>query len=401
MAGVAGAGLLLAPSLDACVGKPAQENFRLIETINLAVPGLTAEKYKVEFDEMFVPFWTKQQIQSWLKDNRSNRDYRGGGDPLKGETHWTVSSKCGVSFIGYGRIKLFGGFSNEFYFDGNTNKFYENVLPYRVGGMPNKAEQTDMEMLGWPDVSTTYYASEHISCNGKVLYGVYPPSYNDPLKHLPSFAIIIADVPNSSKVVIKDKESVGNPIVGRLSKEGNKLLLSFGYQSEDKSRGSYLIDLSSWRVIFHSDIASREPFLNKDGSLLYVSSGQSRDQFGYVYDTNTGEEKDFIWWPASLTSYEHVPSSNFNFIARTVGEFAAMTTVEGQWGIYAHTPEGIFHISSPQKSLIPTHVDDDGTIYTYDSIFKFANGTYQLSETAEREKFDVLINKVRNKVSDK
>lgn len=393
---IIGAGLFL----TAC-GKPPfleksgpQEKFKLIESVDLTAPsltGLTAERYAVQYDEIPVSFLTRRRIQSWIVNKKNIRAYEGQEDSPAGEIWWTSLTRRGSSFIGSGQLKPSGGFSHGVFFDGPTGKLYENVVPdlNPIGRTLNKSGAINREILGWPDL--WIYGSMQISDDGKVLYNVRPGNAEvDGPRHV----IIIDDVRNSSIIVIKDNKT-GGLIAEILSKEGGKLLLSFGYSSKDEGRGTYLIDLNSLRVTFQSEIASQEPLLNSDGSLVYVNPGlRAGEDVGYVHDTNTGKLMDIIRWPTFKTAHEHFSSSDLNFIARKVMVFTAKTTTEDRWGIFVHTPEGIFYIHSLQKSLIPEYVADDGTIYTSDCVFKFENGIYQLSETSERNKFEVSIGQV-------
>lgn len=404
---IAGAGALL----PACSPSPEPTRRPTPEEINLDIPGLRIQKYKVTFEEISVPFWISRQIQSEVEDNKD----------------WRISSRCGSSLIGNGPIKLFDDWNYDFYFDGERSKFYGNVFPETVYYPPtetdirrfsNNAGTIDGYIFEWHVDGTN---SPKVLCDGKVLYNPYTLI----LDQIPTsrHGVVIADIPHSSKTVIKDESLSSLPIIALSA--GNKLLISYGYFTNYRNQGSYLIDLNNWKVLFQTQIASHEPILNQDYTLLYVNSDcgynngyYKEEEIGHLYDTNTGQEKDVIRWPTFQTMHEHfasdsrimnehriegysrimqehVASDNFSYIARKLEMFQSFSTELGQWGIIVCTREGFFIIYSPDKSLVPTAVDDNGTIYTSDSIFVFKNGTYELAETAEKEPFEVRISKLK------
>lgn len=384
---------------------PTPEPPKLLERIKVDIPGLTVERYAVQFRDMTdeVPDTYRTNLGQWVRqpefspggpkrwiDNKDSRFFP-DQSPRTGRLH----GESGLSLIGVDRIRP--NHPDEFYyFDGNGNRFYTNIVNYDYRNENIKAGKEEEGILNWQTewygmtgkiVRTDILLGNHfcVSRDGKILYRA--------LKNLslvatePESVIIIADIPHNTKILISDSKL--QYMSARLSDGGDRLVLSFPGDT-NPTRGTYLVDLNSWRVQFHAKESAYIAHFNEDSTLLYMLN----TRVGYIYNTGTGEKKE-IWWPGMLALYESIASRNLQFMARGVGMFASSTTVEGQWGTMVYTPEGFFTISSPTKSLWPWKVDNEGTIYTgRGDVFRFESGTYKLVKTGDGKPIEVEVTKI-------
>lgn len=381
---------------------PTPEPPKLLEKIETGIPGLSVERYEAKFQNITseVPESYRKALIEWL------------AQPYKTITDWIVKpeydpkdplttfnpfgpkhdeQQCGLSYVGLGRIRP-NHDAEYFYFDSSQNRFYTNLFVYGAMGCFGVMTDDDKKILNW-ETGKEYRlvgggiptrgrgtGTTLLSCDGKILYDVFTIPTDAPMisyDFKTKQALIIADVPRSTKTLIKDSQ--GETIPAQLSDDGNKLLLHF-IDHTDPRRGLYLIDLNNWRVQFHlakfanpgSSTDWSGTFLNEDGSLLYVRWDS------ILYNTVTGE-KTVVRWPTFLSSDNDTASRNLHYIARLLGMFSATQWVDGQFGIMAYTPEGFFMINAPGWSFGPEKVDNDGTIYTgCGDVFKFEGGTYKL-----------------------
>lgn len=382
---------------------------RLLETIKVDIPDLTVEKYAVEFPEI-----TNQVSESY---KREFREYLAAGPYKEGVKRMTSpwyaingQEQCGSLFAGFDQIMPQRSATEFFYFDGETGRFYTDIIP--DGFLPKdyssaeniKDYTVDKKVLGWEKCGVISWVvgseiTKHfvLSCNGKILYRVTNMLAGKDTR----YATVIADIPNATKIFIKDSrpQSV-RAILPELTKDGNRLLLAFP-NDFDPNRGTYLIDLRNWQSLFYTDEVSEPSFLSENGELLYLSP-PTRDKYGYgvgnIYNVVTGE-KDSIYWSIFYgATYQHVASANLHFIARTLGIFSSTRTEAGQFGIAAYTPEGFFTISSPKHSLRASEIGNDGTIYTYSGyIFRFEGGIYKLVKTGDAGSIEVNVRKVASR----
>lgn len=384
---------------------PTPEPSRLIETIKIAIPDLTVERYAAKFEDITseVSESYKGDLQRWLTlsefDQEESRYY-----PYPGYNFSFALRRCGLSVGGFDRIRP----NNElevFYFNGGEGRFH--TLELSKPGIEEflktkgkdwctvpKIGDEDKRILNWESGFGDEVIPFDLSCDGKILYRVS----KKPLG--PYITTIIADIPHATKTIIKDSKS--RAIGSELSDDGNKLLLSLG-KDKDFHGGTYLVNLNDWQIQFHINESSDQGLLNEDGSLLYLGADSyivegnmviGEKQIGYKYDTITGV-KTTIEWPYFLTSYGHWGSRNLHYIARKLGMFSSEKTEPGQWGTVIQTPNGMFMISSPQKSLSPSGIDNNGTIHTYSGdVFEFKDGTYKLVKTGDGKSIEVNVVKL-------
>lgn len=390
------------------------EQPKLLEKIETGIPSLSVERYQAKFQDITneVPDSYRKNLGQWVRQPEFS--------PEEGVKRWVGQTnelygdifpkQSGLSFIGIDTIRP-NHRGEFFYFNGDGNRFYTNIMDYdrnRCGCIMGEGEEE--RILNWKTktygLTTTAgevkegfttslrVASEaltDISRNGKILYRV---SGSERL------VTIIADIPNGTKTLIKDSEL--RSITSKLSDDGNSLVLSFP-DDTDSPRGTYLVDLNSWHIRFHTKESAYITHCNEDGSLLYLLFPVAKEnleqyglgRIGHIHNTVTGEMKE-VKWPTFFTLYDSDTSPNLNFMARTAGIFPSFTTVEGQWGIMAYTPEGFFIISAPEKSLSTRVIDNNGTIYTWQGdVFEFRDGTYKLVKTGDGKPIDVKVEAVK------
>lgn len=373
---------------------PTPESPKLLEIIKVDIPGLTVERYAVKFQEVTdkVSESDKRDIEEWVAQpefrladqfNR-NQNPKENLDRIMDRLS-PVSAQCGLSFVSNDTMRS-GPFSGKiipgiydkgtFYYEGNEKRFFANILgPY------SEILDVDRQILNQKDIGSwftdgsnkqSFRMGVQMSGRGQILYNIL--SKDKPTR---TMMAILADIPHGTKTLIKDSQL--RYFDSQLTRNGNKLLLSFHTEEKDKERKIYLLDLDSWKVQFQTSLRQEpycdEIFLNEDGSQVYFNSTE------YIHNTITGEKK-LIAWPRFLNPFWSSASPDLNFIVRGLGMFSAPQWVEGQWGIIAYTPNGFFMINSPDWSWPPCKVDNDGTIYTNRwDIFKFENGTYKLVKT--------------------
>lgn len=366
------------------------------EIIEIAIPDLTIERYHgIEFEDITteVPKPYQEGFKKWLENpalhNKPMLDDQGNVSEKKPYYYYHPLNErqCGLSIIDADKIRL-GHESEIFFFSGEENRFYANIM------------DGDDNLLGWKRESMYINFFEpgwvSISCNGKILYqkrlSVEPPPNS-------ILAVILADVPNRTKTIIRDTQL--RSFESELTADGNKLLLVLpGDPEAERGIGGiqkiYLLDLNTWQV----QCNITEPYsylgkhLNEDGSSLYLNGT------GCIYNTITKKETP-VPWPEFKKSYGACSSRNLHYIARGLGMFSASEYVEGQWGIMAYTPEGFFMISASNWSFVPEEIDNDGTIYTKRwDVFRFENGIYKpvsaRTETKDGKPIEIKIVKVRD-----
>lgn len=362
--------------------RPVSELVASPEILELNIPGVTIERYPAELPDITdeVPESVRNGLKAWVEQPDFDESGLKRWPPLR--VFWMSQlnyRQHGPALLGIDWIRADRGpMPEKFYFNGAEARFYTRVL----GGSDNSGRigDDDRRLLNWEGSIDLNDLS--ISSDGKILYQVVKfESVDDSIGRNGRHAMFIENIPNSTRTLIRD--SAERYIRGTLSDDGSKLLLSFPYNTATK-RGTYLINLSDWQVRFHTDDApfpfAIAPFLNEDGSLLYLSAqqGDITDKSFNLFNTATGE-KTTVRWPDFLTSYRHIASRDLHHIVRLLGIFPAMQYVEGQWGMMTYTPEGFFMIRSPGWSFAPQIVDYAGNIYTHrGDVFKFEGGTYKL-----------------------
>lgn len=372
---------------------PTPEPPKFLETIKVDIPGLTVERYAVKFQEITneVPESDRRDIEEWvaqpefrLADNNSRDQSPKENLERVWNRLWPVTCQFGQSFVTWGEIRP--NHDRElFYYDGEGARFYTNIFATDAKGYI--ASDVDKKILNCEQDARYYPFYDRIcmSRSGKILYPVIlDQSLAD--SKLPREAVIIADIPNGTKTVIKDSQL--RLFDGDLTHDGDKLLVGLpaAIEAERGQMGMiYLLDLNTWQIQFQTPLRVEpywdERLLNENGSRLYINST------GYIFNTLTGE-KEPVLWPTFLSSFWAAASPNLNYIVRGLGMFPAGSWVEGQWGIMAYTPDGFFMINSPDWSWPPYKVDNDGTIYTNRSdIFKFEGETYKLVKTGLEAQF--------------
>lgn len=361
---------------------PTLELPRLLETIKLPMLGLTVEKYAANFED----------ITSEINEFHKQKVLKKEATPLASVEQlppWAWAAQCGSSVIYLDKFRPDPRVEYVFY-NGNERRSYavgiENVGPY---GIP---PDEDKKMLNWQvgaDANIVADVNKGIdmSCNGKFLYQMTDKPW---LTGLPpiggNHAVIIADIPRATKTIIKDDRGRSFSFLAELTDNGNRLFLSFP-GDKDPQRGTYLIDLDNWQIQFHINESSDKIFLNEDGTIFYLHPDSFTSRVGYIYNTVTGE-KTVVQWPYDWVSYGYITSPNLQYIVSQPWIFPPEK-------IIVYTPNGMFMISSPQKSLSPLKIDNNGTIHADSGdVFEFKDGTYKLDKTGDGKPAEVRVTKL-------
>lgn len=383
---------------------PTPEPLKLIERVDLKIPGLSVEVYKTKFQEITgeVTPGFRQGYYNWFKEplsqyfSRNHTIYEQFDHPFDP----TSVPSCGSSVYTMGRLRERLAVE-YFYYDGIHDRFYLNAVSRNDSFLDEVATDEDIRLLGWKSgrLSLAFQSGEKVlSCDGKILYTIYDNSsqkYGQP----PS-ATVIADIPNSTKIIIRDRQQ--SYITSQISPDGSKLLLHFEDEKNPK-RGLYLIDLKSWRIQFHFDDFMFEKysdsFLNEDGSRLYLRNEDA------IFDTVSGTRKRLDW--ATFLHSHHAYSSHPNIVpSRDLNYFAGVLPAPGaacllsrenrnytsscQWAIEVLTPRGAFSIVSPGYSLLPKWIENDGTIHTSNhDILKFDGETYKIGQIGSWTQYQI------------
>lgn len=363
------------------------EKIELPSVLDLAV-----EKYHIGFPEITaeVDETTRKKVKDWAEHQWLNRPLVAPNQERYCSNSALINEPVSPNF-------------NFVYFDGKEARFYiPNIF---APGTLGVISEEDEKILGW---QTGYAQVRDLSCDGKILYSL---SLSD-LLLFPGESgpvAVIADIPNSCKIFIKDKQ--GQPIMPKLSADGKTLALSF-LEEEIPKRGTFLLDLDRWYPTFQlANQTSETMFLNEDGTRFYfIPREENPTKNGFLYNRTGILDLQIIPWPESDPPYELIASPNLNniasqnlrFIARKLGTTPSLPNIENPWGIIAYTPEGFFIISSPQYDINtqPWRIENDGTLYislhtNVADIFKFGKGTYRLSETTREKPIEVKVTKIK------
>lgn len=203
----------------------------LIEFTPLPIPDLTRDTYRVSFSDITA------EVPKYLKI-----DIRGRRRTIPSWWH-ILYRYCHPYLINFEVIRE--NQPPEFYIYNEyvPGRFYlANIIAKDSSSRNPQLCEEDKNLSGFSE-GQVYIDS--LSCDGKILY------------HVISFgkfaqAIIIADIPGSTKTVIKDGQQ--RPLTAELSDDGQRLFLTLPAVSPQPLRTTYLFDLAkNWTLISVSD----------------------------------------------------------------------------------------------------------------------------------------------------
>ena len=385
------------------------EAIKLIETIDVGIPGINIERYNSKIKDITS---SAIEYQQPIKDMFAEDSYSW---PEFRQNHlFMMAAKPSVLFFDFNR--------GDIYYNGNNGKFYTDL------------KKGDDEIS--PETALTLWY-DSISADGKILYRRFVPSPRENPR-ITRDEYFLIDTETSTKIVIKNLREkplvpmsrlpgFDNPLTApdfevKLVEDGSKLLVSF---FEEPDRGSYLIDLGNWdaqpldidnRVTYllvdnslgallHGDDnllgPNRRLVPNHDGSLIYAPYADllsdSFDNQGAIIDTKSGG-KELLSWPFNgISDTPHITSPDFNFIAQKVQVGGPYVHSPGAWGTAISTPEGFFLIDGLDRNVTPMRIYDNGNIFVIiggeEALLALSGNTYEVIATESGEPVELDITK--------
>lgn len=380
------------------------EPIKLIETIDVGIPGISIERYSTKIKD--ITSSVTEEYQQSIEDMFAQDSY--SWPEFRQQNHLFMNvAKPSVLFFDFNR--------GDIYYNGSNGKFYTGL------------KKGDEEIS--PETALTLWYAD-ISADGKILYTRFIP-YPRENRRITGDEYFLVDTETSTKIVIKNLRE--KPLVTfgisltapdfevKLVADGSKLLVSF---FEEPDRKSYLIDLGNWAAQ-PLDVDNRITYLevdnslgnlltghqnnllgpnrrlvpNHDGSLIYAPYADllsdSFDHQGAIIDTESGE-KNLVTWPFRLKSdIPHIASPDFNYIAQKVQVGGPYVHSPGAWGTAVSTSEGFFLIDGIDRNVTPIRIYDNGNLFVIiggeEVLLAFNGDTYEIIATESGEPVELDI----------
>ncbi len=242
----------------------------------------------------------------------------------------------------------------------------------------------DDKIVGFPDKKFTL-TCPGISDNGTSIYSLVQHNpkkdrkkdYSDLSPFGPENddleAIIISDIQNSRKIVIRDKQEF-RPVTVRLSQKGTRCIIP----EKDKF---HVIDLKTGKIIntisgsWLDESGSNECGMNYDASVVAFYRTMEYDRF------DTEKKKSTVMWHQNLSRHDFIFSPNGNFCACVVEMFGPSGV-----DVYVHEPFNQLHLYNPSlRHERPLVLKNDGTLRTTYGVYKYIDKKYQWVPPNEKD----------------